>query len=419
MTNFPQEFKFSELPNGVKIVSEFIPHVQSFSLGFWVNIGTRDESPVTNGICHFIEHMLFKGTKNRTARQISETIESYGAYLNAFTSKEHTCFYGRGLKQHLGKTFDIIADMVKEPLFRAGDIRKESGVILDELYDIEDNPEELIFDKFEESIFHGNPLSRPIIGTERSIRSFTNENLHAFHAKQYNPKNLLIAASGNIDHDALHNLTGKSFSGLRGEKRRQRRIFEGSGAAELHIRKDISQVHCILGTSSYGYRDPKRIQLNLLSVALGEGTSSRLYQAVRERQGIAYQINSFMNSYFDSSAFGVYFSTNEKNLNKALKIISVEFKKLREKKMSARELSRVKEYLKGQIFLGLENTSNRMIRIAGNYLALNRFIPVEEVIGNIDTVTADDLAELSNIVLREDTLTKVFIRSAEGAGTEQ
>jgi predicted Zn-dependent peptidase len=203
--------KVTTLSNGVKIVSEFIPYLKSFSLGFWFNIGARDENLRNNGISHFIEHMLFKGTKTRTAKQISDEIESYGGYLNAFTSKEQTCYYGRGLSENFKKTFVVLSDMIQNPSFKESHIKKEGGVVIDELKDIDDNPEELIFDKFEESIFNGHTLSYPIIGTEKNILSYNSNILHQFHKANYRLDNLLISVSGAIHHEEAVALAKKYF----------------------------------------------------------------------------------------------------------------------------------------------------------------------------------------------------------------
>ena len=323
-------YYLTTLPGGTKIVSEFIPHVQSFTLGFWFNVGARDESVRNNGISHFIEHMLFKGTKKRSAKMIAEEIESYGGYLNAFTSKEHTCYYGRGLSEHIDKTFDVLSDMIQQPAFKPIEIRKESGVVVDELNDIEDNPEELIFDKFEEIIFSGNSLSLPIIGSEKNIKSFSQFDLFNFIKDKYGFNRLIISASGAVDHNKLLKLTDKYFNIDLGksEVKRKRYALNTMPAKIELIDKEIQQVHAIVGKSTYGYNDNRRVKAALLTQVLGEGSSSRLFQSVRERNGIAYQINSFLNSFHDVSSFGVYFSTNEKMVDKALSLVLKEFKKI-------------------------------------------------------------------------------------------
>ena len=387
--------------------------MKSFSLGFWFNVGSRDENLQNNGITHFIEHMLFKGTRRRSAKKIATDIESSGGYLNAFTSKENTCYYGRGLSEHLERTFDVLADMVQEPAFKPNEIKKESSVVIDELHDIDDNPEELIFDKFEEIIFSGNSLSLPIIGTEKNLKKFSQLDLFNFVKEKYGFNRFLIAASGNVEHEKLLKLADKYLKKDLGSSNIKRKNYPPSEVLpkiEI-IDKEIQQVHAIIGRATYGYNNEKRTIANVLSQVLGEGSSSRLFQAVRERNGIAYQINSFLNSFFDVSTFGVYFSTNEKMMDKAMGIVLKEFKKLRENKISERELNKAKESIKGNLLLSLEGTSNRMIRMAQSELYFNRIKTTDEIIKNIDTVTVNDILEAANELLDENSFIKLIIKS--------
>lgn len=406
-----EKYSITKLSSGTTIISEFIPYVKSFSLGFWFNVGTRDENPNNNGISHFIEHMLFKGTKKRSARRISEEIESYGGYLNAFTSKEHTCFYARGLTKNLNRTFGILSDMIQNPLFRESHIKKEAGVVIDELRDINDNPEELIFDKFEEVIFSGNPLSYPVIGTEGNIRKFNSGELQKFHRKKYNAGNLLISASGAVEHNELVKLAERYISKRKPGTELSREKFYRKKVNDLVVEKDFQQVHSIIGRSTIGFKNKKRIQVRILSTMLGEGSSSRLFQAVREKLGITYQINSFLNSYQDVSAFGVYFSTNGKQAERGMNIVVKEFLKMKEKKITEKELSRVKEYIKGGMLLSLENTTNRMIRIANSFLYFNRVVSLDDFLKKIDLVTVDDITLCANELLDEKKLSKVILNS--------
>ena len=316
-------FNKTVLPNGTRIITEEIPYVKSFSLGFWFNVGSRDENSSTNGITHVIEHMLFKGTKKRSAKKIAEVIEGYGGYMNAFTSKEHTCYYARGLGNQLEKAFDVISDMVQNPTFKPTELKKESSVIIDELHDVEDNPEELIFDKFEELLFAGNNLSLPIIGTEKNIRSFTQLDLFNFIKEKYGFNRMIIAASGAVDHNKILKFVDKYFTknlGSSSIKRKSNSLTTVPSRFEV-IEKEIQQVHAIVGRTAYGYKSDERLKVVLLSQILGEGSSSRLFQSIREKNGIAYQVNSFLNSFNDVSAFGVYISTNEKMMDKALSLI--------------------------------------------------------------------------------------------------
>ncbi|MCL5029490.1 MAG: insulinase family protein [Bacteroidetes bacterium] len=401
------------LPNGIKIISETIPYVKSFSLGFWFNVGSRDENSHNNGITHFIEHMLFKGTKKRSAKKIADDIESAGGYLNAFTSKENTCYYGRGLSSHLEKTFDVLSDMIQFPAFKPAEIKKEGSVVIDELHDIEDNPEELIFDKFEEIIFGGNSLSLPIIGTEENLKKFNQLDLFNFVKEKYGFNKLIIAASGTVDHNNLLKLADKYIKKDLGNSslRRKHNHVNGLSSKLEIIDKEIQQVHAIIGRATDGYKSEKRTIALVLSQILGEGSSSRLFQSVRERNGIAYQINSFLNSFYDVSAFGVYFSTNEKMMDKALSIVLKEFKKLKDTNISDRELKKAKESIKGNLLLSLESTSNRMIRMTQSELYFNRIKSTDEVIKSIDAVTKENVLEAANELLDEKTFIKLIIKS--------
>jgi predicted Zn-dependent peptidase len=407
--------KVTTLSNGVKIVSEFIPYLKSFSLGFWFNIGARDENLKNNGISHFIEHMLFKGTKTRTAKQISDEIESYGGYLNAFTSKEHTCYYGRGLSDNFKKTFVVLSDMIQNPLFKDSHIKKEAGVVIDELKDIDDNPEELIFDKFEESVFSGHTLSYPIIGTEKNILSYNSSTLHQFHKSNYRLDNLMIAVSGAIPHEEAVTLAEKYFTSKKTTSNQKRKNFVKQTVSSEVIEKEIQQVHSIIGRTTYGFNDPRRHKLKVLSTLLGDGSSSRLFQAVREKLGMTYQINTFLNSYEDVSVFGVYFSTNEKQTDKVNEIVNREFNKLRTTEIKSKELNRVKEYIKGNTLMSLENTTNRMIRLANSIYHYGKVVPIEDILSKIDAVTVEDVLKLSKEVLNESTLSKIVICSKDNS----
>ena len=404
-------YYLTTLPNGTRIVSEFIPHVKSFTLGFWFNVGARDENLRNNGISHFIEHMLFKGTKKRTAKMIAEEIESYGGYLNAFTSKEHTCYYSKGLTENLGRTFNVLSDLIQNPIFKESHIKKEAGVVIDELKDLDDNPEELLYDKFEEIIFNGNKLSLPVIGRENNIKKFNSGELFKFHASNYSTDGLLIVASGNLRHDELIKLTEKYILQKSSSHRKSRDKFNTKKVEDTFIEKDVQQVHTIIGRATYGYNDKRRIPVRFLSALLGEGSSSRLFLAIREKLGITYQINSFLNSYYDTSAFGVYFSTNLSQYKKVIDIVYKEFEKLKYVLVKEKELKKVKEYLKGGILLSMESTTNRMMRIANSILYYNRVIPVEEYLNNLDKITAEDVQKNANELLNENKLVKVILKS--------
>jgi predicted Zn-dependent peptidase len=400
------------LPNGIKILTETLADCKSFSLGFWFEVGSRDEELKDNGITHFIEHMFFKGTKKRSAKKIVTEIESCGGYLNAFTSKEHTCYYGRGLVDHFSTTFDVISDMIQNSIFKQSEINKEAGVIVDELRDIEDNPEELIFDKFEEILFSGNSLSYPIIGTEKNIRGFNRNDFLSYINQKYAHDRMLIASSGGVEHDTIVKLAEKYFNKKLRGLRIKRKYFTRS-KAKPHtavVDKDIKQVHAIIGTSTYGYQSKERVHVSLLSQILGEGSSSRLFQTLRERNGIAYQVHSFLSSFIDTSVFGIYFSTNEKMISKALNLAEKELNKLREIKVSEKELNKAKEALKGSIILSMESTSNRMIRMAQSELYYDKLKTIEETINEINSVLVKNISEAADEVLNPKLLFRLFVK---------
>ena len=391
-----KNINITELPNGIKIISEKISFVKSFSLGFWFNVGSRDETKDNSGISHFLEHMFFKGTKKRSAKKIAEDIESLGGYLNAFTSKEHTCFYGRGLTDHVEKTFEVLADMTQNSVFNPKEIEKESAVVIDELYDIEDSPDEFIFDKFESNVFACNSLGMPIIGTKKNLRSFRQKDLINFVKENYTFDRFFIVASGNIEHEDLIRFAKKYITkNLKAINDKKRELIL-KPASDIYVEKKTQQVHYILGKPTYGIKEKRRNIVSVLSHILGEGSSSRLFQKVREENGIAYQINTFLNSFFDISTFGVYLSTNNKSVYKAQSLILSEIEKIKQKKVGEVELSRAKEYLIGSMLMSLESTTNRMLRIAQSVIYFNKIKSVEETVKHIQSVTAKDIQEMSN-----------------------
>jgi predicted Zn-dependent peptidase len=391
-----ENINITQLPNGIHVVSEKISYVKSFSLGFWFNVGSRDETLENSGICHFLEHMFFKGTKQRSSKKIAEDIESLGGYLNAFTSKEHTCFYGRGLTNHLEKTFEVLADMVQNSVFNAKELEKESKVVIDELYDIEDSPDELIFDKFESNVFNGNSLGMPIIGTEKNLKTFRRKDLFDFVNENYTFDRFFIVASGNIEHKDLIKYAKKYITKDFKASNNKTRGLILKPAEDIHVEKETQQVHYIFGKPTYGHKDKQRNIASVLSHILGEGSSSRLFQKVREDNGITYQINAFLNSFYDISTFGVYFSTNEKSLFKAQELVFEELEKIRKRKVGQIELDRAKEYLIGSMLMSLESTTNRMLRIAQSIIYFNKIRSVDDTVKHIKAVTAEQILEIAN-----------------------
>jgi len=407
------EINKSVLLNGIKVVSEYVPFFQSFTLGFWFNTGSVNETRKNNGISHFIEHMLFKGTTTRSAKKISDDIESLGGYLNAFTSKEHTCYYGRGLANHFDKTCEVLSDMILNSVFNKEEIKKEAQVILDEFYDIEDTAEDLIFEKFETEVFKGNKLGYPVIGTEKTILSFTKKDIQDYISNYYAANNLTIVSCGPIKHNKLVSLVEKYFSGFNRNIKKSSRKVKLKPAQDIVIYKDIQQTHIVYGCPTYGIKDDKKTAVSVLSHILGEGSSSRLFQVLRENNGIAYQINSFYNLFWEAGTFGVYLSTNKESFDKSVKLIDREFVKIKNKKVTRKELKRAQEYLIGNMIMGLESTTERMTRVAQSEIYLDRYKTVEETVKEILSVNLDDIIDIAKEVLNNEKLVKIIITENE------
>ncbi len=402
-------YELTTLSNGIKIVSEFTPHYKSFSMGFWFNVGSRDENLSENGISHFIEHMFFKGTIKRTSKQITDAIESSGGYINAFTSKEQICIYVRGLEEYFEKYFDVLSDMIQNPLFKESHIRTEAGVVIEELNDIEDNPEELIFDKFETELFKGNSLANPIIGTKENIKSFNSKSLIRFTKKYFTTSNLVISVSGSIEHEKILKLASSKINQLETGKPIKRKSLNKMFSRDVFIQKEINQIYTILGTDTYGFNDKRRLNIKVLSTLLGENSGSKLFQAVREKHGMAYQINTFLNSYVDVSSFGIFFSTNEANWEKANKIVMKQINEIKNGKVSEKQIQQVKRYIKGSMILGLENTTNRMMGMANSLFHYGRIMEIDEILTNLELISVDSIINSANEVLAEEKLIQVII----------
>jgi predicted Zn-dependent peptidase len=404
------------LENGIRVVSESVPYVRSVSLGVWVDVGSRDENETDNGITHFIEHMVFKGTRKRNAQEIAEFVEDIGGYLNAFTTKEHTCFYVRILGEWLEKGVEVLADLVQNPTFEENEIEKEKLVVYEEINDAEDDLEEYIGDLLEYQLFYPHPLGFPIIGTRETVGSFTREKLFEHLNKFYTAENIVISAAGNLRHDDLVELVLKYFRDTR-VKNGAYKIREApkiSNPKKYVIEKPSSQSHICMGVLTYGAKDERRDQVLLLNTLLGDGMSSRLFQNVREKYGLVYSIYSFYSMFNDSGIFGVYFASDEKNVGRTLDIIFKEFKSIVENGISNEELKRAKAQVKSSILMGLESMSNRMQRLAQIELVYDgKYSEVEEIIERIEKVEPEDVQRLAQEILKEEKFTTVIINPSK------
>jgi len=404
------------LPNGIRIVTEEIPYVRSVSVGVWVNVGSRDESTKKNGISHFVEHMVFKGTQHYRMRQIAQSLESVGGYLNAFTTKENTCYYARVPDEHLPKAIGILSDLVLYARFDAKELDKEKQVVLEEIKNIEDDPDDLIHDHFDKNLFPKHSLGFPVIGTSESISELTQSDLFGHLRKHYVPGRMVVAVAGNLKHKTVVELVKRHFeiaSTHGGRLQRAQASKHSYKKIEVRVEKPIAQAHICLGTIAYGVKSRRRYPLLVLNTLLGDGMSSRLFQNIREKYGFAYNIYSFSNFLSDTGNFGVYIGTDRKHIDNCIELIHKELNKLSAKPVSSSELKRTRTQIKGNMLLGLENMSSRMMRLGSGELYFGDCVPLSAIIERIDSVTAGDLLETASSLFDFDRFTTVVFKPSE------
>jgi predicted Zn-dependent peptidase len=384
------------LPNGLRVVTERMPHVRSVSAGVWIGTGSREESLEQTGISHFIEHMLFKGTKKRTAEQIARSVDSIGGGLDAFTSKELVSYNVKVLDEHLPEAFDIVSDLVRNPRFDPADIDKEKGVIMEELKMEVDNPEYLIHEIFASNFWKGHSLGRPILGTRQTIRSFDQDKIANYYRDYYTPKNILITAAGNLSHKKLVRLAEDHFGDLK-SRVAAKPDTKPTPHAPLVFRekKSLEQVHLYMGVPSIPMPHKERFACYILNAILGGGMSSRLFQNIREKQALAYTVYSELSMYHDAGCLLVYAGTSPRTVGRVIDSVAHEMREITEHLVTAEELRRAKDHLKGSFMLGLESTSSRMGNLARQELYFKRFFSLDEMLESIEIVTAKDVQKLA------------------------
>ncbi len=399
------------LPNGIRVVSEQVSHVHSIAVGIWVDVGSRDEDLSNNGISHFLEHMVFKGTRRYSANQIARSLEAVGGYLNAFTTKEHTCFYARILDDQLPRAMDILSDLIQHPTLDQKEMEKEKTVILEELKNIEDDPDDLIHEYFDRNLYHQHPLGFPIIGRAENIRRFNTSSLQGYIRRFYTADRLVVSAVGNFRHDDLVALVEKHFSLKKGKPAQTGRVASPrtmKPKAEL-FHKPINQAHVCYGTLGYSVKSSYRYPLLVLNTILGEGMSSRLFQNIREKYGFAYSVFSFLSLMSDTGNFGVYIGTDPSKVDKSIDLIRKEIDKLRSGKIGAEEIRRAKAQLKGTTMLGMESMSNRMMRLGSGELYFHEFVTLDQVLRRIDAVTPGDIGIVAKKLMNHENFSTVVI----------
>jgi predicted Zn-dependent peptidase len=394
----------STLPNGIRVVSEAIPYVKSATLGIWVGTGSRNEEDHNHGVSHFIEHLMFKGTEKRTAKDIAETVDAVGGQLNAFTAKEYTCYYIKVLDNHLELAMDILSDMLLKSKYAAEDINREREVVLEEVNMYEDSPDELVHDLHLNNVWPGHRLGRNILGTTEAIGKFDRDLVLQYYQNFYTPDNIVIAAAGNLTHETLEQLAHKFFGGMQGVKRQMEHTPPKLSPVRTIHNKDTEQVHLCLGALSVPQNSPDIYVVHVLNNILGGGISSRLFQSIREERGLAYSIYSYQTNYSDCGLFTVYAGTRPGNVDQVTELILQNINELRNGGITPGELTKTKEQLKGNLLLGLESSSSRMSRLGKMELTLGRYTTLDEIVTKIEKVSLDSLMEMLNTVFANDLL---------------
>jgi predicted Zn-dependent peptidase len=403
------------LPNGLVVITETMPHVRSVSVGIWVRNGSRLEILEENGLAHFIEHMVFKGTERRSAEDIAREMDSVGGMLDAFTSKEQICFNAKVLDEHLPIAFDVIADLVLRPKFDSEDVRKERQVVLEEIKMDLDNPEYLLHDLFTRGFWPGHPLGRPILGTPETVKKFNREALRTRFQNWFAPDHLVITAAGNVTHDSVLELVQREFGAIKPDGR-----AESDGAphtrAPIHLetKKDLEQVHLCIGVPSVPLGHEDRFGVAVLNNLLGGGMSSRLFQNIREKQGLAYAVFSELTPYSDAGMMTIYAGTATETVGQVIDLTIKELRALKESPVTEEELRRSKNHLKGSLMLSLESTSSRMSNLARQELYFGRFFSLDEILAGIEAVTREELQSLAQEYFQTDLIAATVLGPLNG-----
>jgi predicted Zn-dependent peptidase len=391
------------LPNGVVVLSEQMPAVKSATIGVWVRVGSRDEAGEVAGISHFIEHMLFKGTQRRSAQEIARTVDAVGGTLDAFTSRETTCFYAKVLGEHLPLAVDILADTFLHSNLDTKDIEREQEVVLQEIKMVEDTPDDLVHDLFAEAIWSDHPVARPILGRKETVRAFTQDDVRRHMDRFYRPDRTVVAAAGDLEHGRLIELVAQAFNGFEGRSVHTDVPPPSCTAAVRVEERDTAQLHLCLGMDGLPHAHKDRYALYLLNAMLGGSMSSRLFQEVREKRGLVYSIYSYQASYRDCGLLVIYAGTNPESSGQVVELIRAECASLRNQPVDPGDLQRAKDQLKGNLLLGLEGTSSRMTRMAKTEIYFEGTYGLDEIIAGIDSVSVDQFESLTRRILRDET----------------
>lgn len=396
----------SVLDNGLIVLTESIPHHRSVSMGAWIGSGSRDEAPEINGISHFVEHMVFKGTTTRSARQIAREVDSIGGNLDAFTSKETVCFTIKSLDEHTSEALDVLSDLVLHPTFEPEELAREKGVILEEIKMDEDNPDYLVNEIFTQNFWKGDALGRPILGTKKTVSSFNQETVFSYYREQFTPRNIVFSAAGNLEHESFVADVERRFGGLAPNASTPfpHETPKTTPHITLKSKKSLEQVQLMLGMPAPAVNAPERYGVYLLNAMLGGGMSSRLFQTIREERGLAYSIYSELSPFRDMGLLSINAGVAADRTKETLALTMAELSRLKQEIVGTAELKRAKDQLKSNIVLGLESSSSRMANLARQQMYFGRFFGVDEITREIEAVTPEEIKRLANQLFRPETM---------------
>ena len=403
-------YKKTTLKNGVRIITEHLDYLRSVSLGIWVNTGSRDEEIKENGISHFIEHMLFKGTRNRSSLQIAKELDAIGGFSNAFTGKESTCIHARVLDKHFELLSDIFSDIFLNSTFDPDDMERERQVILQEINMVEDTPDDNIHVLFNRLIWNDHPIGLSTLGTTESVADIGKEMIHKYISNYYSPERIILAAAGNVDHQSMLSCYAPFFESISGEKASNinRSVPRSHTDVSIHY-KDLEQVHICLGGEGPSLTSDRRFACSLLNTILGGNMSSRLFQEIREKRGLAYSVYSFTSSYVDTGLFGVYVASDSENVNPVIETIQKEIKKISRGEILESELNEAKDHLTGGIYLSSESADNRMMRMAKNEFLFGRYVSFDELTTRLEKVKIDEVVEIACDIFKDNNVSLVTL----------
>ncbi|RKZ19861.1 insulinase family protein [bacterium] len=400
--------------DGIKVITEHVPGMKSVSIGLWVAVGSRYEKKNESGMTHFIEHVVFKGTKKRKTHEIARAIEGRGGVLDAFTSRENTCFYARVLDEDMPVAVDVLTDLVFNPIFPPEEIEKERNVVIEEIKKEEDDPDDLLINLLFESLFSNPSFYHPIVGDEETVKAIKREDIISFWERYYNPAHIIVTAAGNVEHEKFVEELEKRIE----VKKKERINPEPAGERERKVvikeKEGVNQVYIALGRRSYPYSSPYRYHLLFLTSVLGGGMSSRLFQRIREEKGLAYAINTYLDFYLDTGIFGVYLATSPENVASAVGMVREEMEKLRKEGMGKEEWEEVRRQIKGGLILSLESMTNRMLKLAREEMYTQEHSTLEELIEKIEKVKKEEVEELAREMLDPSSYTMVLVGNTKG-----